>query len=90
MYAAYPGGGPPPHYAPPPTFLQPHPPPPPLQHHVQVPPLPMVQSQPSPVAHYSKKRRYVFDTLCVGVVIHIFLQIYEGISVYTGCFKITC
>ncbi|CAH1980489.1 unnamed protein product [Acanthoscelides obtectus] len=55
MYAAYPGGGPPPHYAPPPTFLQPHPPPPPLQHHVQVPPIPMVQSQ-SPVAHYSKKR----------------------------------
>nr|XP_008190731.1 PREDICTED: aryl hydrocarbon receptor nuclear translocator homolog isoform X4 [Tribolium castaneum] len=51
MYA-YAGGGPP-HYAPPPTYLQPHPPPP---HHPQVAPVPMGQ-EPTPVAHYSKRRR---------------------------------
>ncbi|XP_017769795.1 PREDICTED: aryl hydrocarbon receptor nuclear translocator homolog isoform X2 [Nicrophorus vespilloides] len=51
MYA-YAGGGPP-HYAPPPTYLQPPPPP----HHPQVPPMPMPQDAPMPVAHYSKRRR---------------------------------
>ncbi|CAH1103264.1 unnamed protein product [Psylliodes chrysocephalus] len=56
MYAAYAGGAPS-HYAPPPppTYLQPHPPPPPIPHHVQVPPVGMGQD-PSPVAHFSKKR----------------------------------
>lgn len=64
MYA-YAGGGPP-HYASPPTYLQPHPPPGPSTHNLQVPPVAMGHHQEinpvahSHVAHYSKKRRYVF------------------------------
>lgn len=56
MYTAYAGGGPP-HYAPPTSYLQPPPPPPPPHHHVQMPPA--MGQEPNPVAHYSKKRRYI-------------------------------